>query len=206
MSGARPCRYIQPIEAAFTAATLWSAGPGPMTAPGRRWESGQDWDAQYRPGIPGSFQVLQKELHCDPIRAADEGDGHDHQQHGEVSDSRRLPGDNRDRPTSSCADGGTDRCGEASPGSQPGRRVRVLVCAAERDRKQAIRAAAGEKSRFPPSADAKGMRPDHRSGTPSKLPQELQSGLSRRCAQPGRQHQPMPKPMRSSPRGGSGLV
>jgi hypothetical protein len=98
MSGARPCRYIQPIETAFTAATLWSAGPGPTTAPGRRWESGQDWDAQYRPGIPGSFQVLQKELHCDPIRAADEGDGHDHQQHGEVSDSRRLPGDNRERP------------------------------------------------------------------------------------------------------------
>jgi len=43
-------------------------------------------------------------------------------------------------------------------------------------------AVAGEKSCFPPSADAKGMRPDHRSGTPSKLPQELQSGLNRRCA------------------------
>jgi hypothetical protein len=45
-----------------------------MTAPGRCWESGQDWDAQDRPGIPGSFQVLQKELHCDPIRATDEGE------------------------------------------------------------------------------------------------------------------------------------
>jgi hypothetical protein len=37
--------------------------------------------------------------------------------------------------------------------------------AAERDREQAIRAAAEDKSRFPPGADAKGVRPDHRSRT-----------------------------------------
>jgi hypothetical protein len=29
-----------------------------------------------------------------------------------------------------------------------------------------IRAVAGDKPRFPPSADAKGVRPDYRSGTP----------------------------------------
>jgi len=42
---------------------------------------------------------------------------------------------NRDHPGGARGGGATDRCGEASPDSQSGRRLAVVVCAAERDRK-----------------------------------------------------------------------
>src|SRR5262245_22463494 len=38
---------------------------------------------------------------------------------------------------------------------------------------QTIRAAAADKTRFPSSADEKGMRPDHRSAAPPKLCRQL---------------------------------
>ena len=66
---------------------------------------------------------------------------------------------------------------------QPGRRFRVLGSPPKRHRQQALRAASGDKPRLPPRADAKGMRPDHRPATPSKLSCELQSGLIRPKAQ-----------------------
>ena len=70
--------------------------------------------------------------------------------------------------------GSTAHCGgEASAGSQPRRRVRAPGCAAKCDRKRTIRTAATYKSRLPPSADGKGMRPDHRPSTPPKLPCEF---------------------------------
>src|SRR5208282_1508545 len=94
---------------------------------------------------------------------------------------------------------------EASPDSQPGRRVRLLVRAAERDRKQAIRAGAEDKSRLPPSADAKGVWLDHRPGTASELPRELRSKLSR----PGRSRPAAQASARANPvpaSGGPSLV
>jgi len=70
--------------------------------------------------------------------------------------------------------GSTAHCGgEASAGSQPRRRVRAPGCAAKCDRKRTIRTAATYKSRLPPSADGKGMRPDHRPSTPPKLRREF---------------------------------
>jgi hypothetical protein len=70
------------------------------------------------------------------------------------------------------------RCGEAGPDSESERCVRVLGCAPERARQQALRVVTGRERRFPPSAEAKGVQPDHRSGTAQRVPRELQSGLS----------------------------
>ena len=86
--------------------------------------------------------------------------------YSDFSDGGRLPSSDRDHLGSLRTDDATESYGEAPPDSQPRRRVRLQVCAAERDRKQAIRAGAEDKSGFPPSTDAKGVRPDHRSGTP----------------------------------------
>jgi len=73
---------------------------------------------------------------------------------------------------------GENRC-EAPSDRQPRRRLGVLGCAPERDRQQALRAASGDKSGFPPRSDADRVRLDHRPPAPSKLPRELQARLSR---------------------------
>ena len=71
----------------------------------------------------------------------------------------RLPGDDRDHCSGSRGGGAADRCGEAAPDSEPGRCVRVLGCAPERARQQALRVITGRERRFPPTVDAKGYGP-----------------------------------------------
>jgi hypothetical protein len=63
-------------------------------------------------------------------------------------------GADRDDQSSPRAGGATDGYREASSDSQPRRRLGVLGCALERDRQQALRTAFGDKSRFPPTAEA----------------------------------------------------